>query len=131
MASDYSLSRAPVLMRTGTDRASLGYSQCFNGLSIPPIRRVVRPMSFVDSILVIEDDPRIAAVVADALRETARSVRRAGSAAEGLAAIRETPPELIVLDLGLPDLSGASLCRKVREETRVPIVVLTARQGDV
>jgi DNA-binding response OmpR family regulator len=87
-------------------------------------------MSFVDSILVIEDDPRIAAVVADALRETARSVRRAGSAAEGLAAIRETPPELIVLDLGLPDLSGASVCRKLREETRVPIVVLTARHGE-
>ena len=87
-------------------------------------------MSFVDSILVIEDDPRIAAVVADALRETARSVRRAGSAAEGLAAIRETPPELIVLDLGLPDLSGPSVCRKLREETRVPIVVLTARHGE-
>ena len=87
-------------------------------------------MPFVDSILVIEDDPRIAAVVADALRETARSVRRAGSAAEGLAAIRETPPALIVLDLGLPDLSGASVCRKLREETRVPIVVLTARHGE-
>jgi len=87
-------------------------------------------MSFVDSILVIEDDPRIAAVVADALRETARSVRRAGSAAEGLAAIRETPPELVVLDLGLPDLSGPSVCRKLREETRVPIVVLTARHGE-
>jgi two-component system, OmpR family, KDP operon response regulator KdpE len=87
-------------------------------------------MPFVDSILVIEDDPRIAAVVVDALRETARSVRRAGSAAEGLAAIREMPPDLIVLDLGLPDLSGASVCRKLREETRVPIVVLTARHGE-
>jgi len=87
-------------------------------------------MAFVDSILVIEDDPRIAEVVADALRETARSVRRAGSAAEGLAAIRETPPELIVLDLGLPDLSGAGVCRKLREETRVPIVVLTGRHGE-
>jgi two-component system KDP operon response regulator KdpE len=86
-------------------------------------------MSFVDSILVIEDDPEIAAVVADALRETARWVQRAGTATEGLAAVRETQPELIVLDLGLPDLSGESACRKLREETLVPIVVLTARHG--
>ena len=86
-------------------------------------------MSFVDSILVIEDDPQIAAVVADALRETARWVQRAGTATEGLAAVRETQPELIVLDLGLPDLSGESACRKLREETFVPIVVLTARHG--
>jgi len=86
-------------------------------------------MSFVDSILVIEDDPRIAGIVADALHETARWVRRAGSAAEGFAAIREMPPDLIVLDLGLPDLSGPNVCRKLREETRVPIVVLTAAGG--
>jgi len=86
-------------------------------------------MSFVDSILVIEDDPQIAAVVADALRETARWVQRAGTATEGLAAVRETQPELIVLDLGLPDLSGESACRKLREETLVPIVVLTAWHG--
>ena len=77
-------------------------------------------MSFVDSILVIEDDPRIAQVVADALRETARWVRRAGNAADGLAAIREMPP----------DLSGPNVCRRLREETRVPIVVLTARHGE-
>jgi two-component system KDP operon response regulator KdpE len=87
-------------------------------------------MSFVDSILVIEDDPRIAAVVADVLRETARCVRQAGSAMEGLAVLRETQPELIVLDLGLPDLSGESACRRLREETFVPIVVLTARHGE-
>src|SRR5262245_7367342 len=87
-------------------------------------------MSLVDAILVIEDDPQIAAVVVDALRETARCVQRAGTATEGLAVVRETQPELIVLDLGLPDLSGESACRKLREETLVPIVVLTARHGE-
>ena len=86
-------------------------------------------MSFVDSILVIEDDPRIAGIVAEALRETARWVRRAGSAAEGFAAIREMPPDLIVLDLGLPDLSGPNVCRKLREETRVPIVALSVARN--
>ena len=87
-------------------------------------------MSFVDSILVIEDDPSIAAVVADALRGTARSVRRATTATQGVAAARDEPPGLIVLDLGLPDLDGVSVCRKLRDTTRVPIVVLSARQAE-
>jgi two-component system, OmpR family, KDP operon response regulator KdpE len=87
-------------------------------------------MSFVDSILVIEDDPSIAAVVADALRGTARSVRRASTATQGVAAARDEPPGLIVLDLGLPDLDGVSVCRKLRDTTRVPIVVLSARQAE-
>ena len=87
-------------------------------------------MSFVDSILVIEDDPSIAAVVADALRGTARSVRRASTATEGVTAARDEPPGLIVLDLGLPDLDGVSVCRKLRDTTRVPIVVLSARQAE-
>ena len=87
-------------------------------------------MSFVDSILVIEDDPRIADVVSDALRQTARCVRRAGNAAEATAAVRETSPDLILLDLGLPDLDGVSACRQLREDTRVPIVVLTARHSE-
>ena len=87
-------------------------------------------MSFVDLILVIEDDPSIAAVVADALRGTARSVRRASTATQGVAAARDEPPGLIVLDLGLPDLDGVSVCRKLRDTTRVPIVVLSARQAE-
>src|SRR3954469_24091111 len=87
-------------------------------------------MSFADSILVIEDDAGIATIVADALRDTARSVRRARTAAEGLAVAREAPPELIVLDLGLPDMDGVGVCRTLRETTRVPIVVLSARHAE-
>lgn len=87
-------------------------------------------MSFADSILVIDDDPRVAGVVADALRQTARIVRRAGNAADALSVVRENPPELIVLDLGLPDVDGVDLCRRLRDETRVPILVLTARHDE-
>jgi len=87
-------------------------------------------MSFADSILVIEDDPSVATVVADALRATARSVRRAGRASEAMAAVRELAPDLIVLDLGLPDLDGELLCRALRAETPVPIVVVTARHDE-
>ena len=87
-------------------------------------------MSFADLILVVEDDAFVAGVVVDALRPTARLVRRAGNATEALALARENPPDLIVLDLGLPDLDGVDVCRKLREETRVPIVVLTARHEE-
>lgn len=87
-------------------------------------------MSFADSILVIDDDPLVAGVIADALHRTARVVRRAGNAADALNAVRENPPELIVLDLGLPDVDGVDLCRRLRDETRVPIIVLTARHDE-
>src|SRR5690348_6772077 len=87
-------------------------------------------MPFADTILVIEDDSSIAGLVAHALRQTARAVRRAGTGAEGVAVARETAPELVVLDLGLPDLDGVSVCRTLREQTRAPIIVLTARHDE-
>jgi DNA-binding response OmpR family regulator len=74
-------------------------------------------MSLADSILVIDDDPSIAAVVADALRRTARSARRAATAADGLSAARDDLPNLIVLDLGLPastDSRSAAGCARKR-----------------
>jgi two-component system KDP operon response regulator KdpE len=87
-------------------------------------------MSFADSLLVIEDDPHIRRVVAEALRDTARSVREASNAEEGLTAALVEKPELVVLDLGLPDLPGLDVCRKLRERTRVPIVILSARHSE-
>src|SRR5690349_19853858 len=95
-----------------------------------PPGQVGASMSFADTILVVEDDPSIAAVVAHALRQTARAVRRAGNGADAMASAREAPPELIILDLGLPDADGVSVCRALREETRAPIVVLTARHDE-
>jgi DNA-binding NtrC family response regulator len=82
-------------------------------------------MSFADSILVIDDDPAIACVVTDAPRRTTRSVRRAVTGAEGLAAVREDPPELIVLDLGLPDLDRLAVCRPLSD----PSAVVPCRLG--
>ena len=88
-------------------------------------------MSFAELILVIEDDAPVAAAVAAALHDTARSVRRVSTGREGIMAVREAMPDLVVLDLGLPDLDGVSVCRKLRDETRVPIVVLTARHAEL
>lgn len=85
-------------------------------------------MSFADSILLIEDDPSIATLVANALRDTARCVRHAGLR-DGDAALQESSPELIVLDVG--SVAGGILkCRELRDLTRVPVIALYARHTD-
>lgn len=88
-------------------------------------------MSFADSILLIEGDPSIAAALATALRQTVRWVRRVATAADGIGVTREDRPELIVLDVGHPDVpDSVAVCRALRDETRVPIVVLGARRSE-
>jgi two-component system KDP operon response regulator KdpE len=54
----------------------------------------------------------------------------AGTAADALRLFEEAPPDLVVLDLGLPDLEGTEVCRRIRATSTVPIVILSARQGD-
>jgi len=89
----------------------------------------VRPAS-ASTVLVIDDEPKIRAVVRDALAaDTARFVE-ASSAAEGLALAAEVRPDLIVLDLGLPDAEGIEVCRRLREWSTAPIVVLSARHSE-
>ena len=86
-------------------------------------------MSFAEAILLIEPDPLVATALADALRGTARLVRQAGTAAEGIGAARHEQPELIVLDVGHHGTADAvALCRVLREETSVPIIVVGVRR---
>lgn len=87
-------------------------------------------MSFADSILLIESDAAVATVLADGLGETERSVRQAATATDGLHAARDEHPELIVLDVGLAVADGVAMCRALRNETHVPIVVLGARRAE-
>src|SRR5438093_7268874 len=58
------------------------------------------------------------------------SVRAAGTAEHGLRALKADPPDVVVLDVMLPDMDGFTVCRRIREASRVPILMLTAR-GDV
>ncbi|MEA3247486.1 MAG: response regulator transcription factor [Gemmatimonadota bacterium] len=88
-------------------------------------------MSYAESILVVEDDERIREVVVAALRDVARVVRGVASGAEALAVVATEPPDLVVLDLGLPDADGAAVCRRIRETTSAPIVVLSARHQEL
>ena len=79
------------------------------------------------TVLIIDDEPEIRHVVRSALRSTVARVIDAADGRSGLAAVRAQTPDLIVLDLGLPDQSGLDLCRAIRAYSLAPIVVLTAR----
>jgi two-component system alkaline phosphatase synthesis response regulator PhoP len=78
-------------------------------------------------ILVVEDERRIAQIVRDYLERAGYRVTIASSGPEALVAARARVPDLIVLDLGLPQMDGLDVTRKLRKESNVPIIMLTAR----
>jgi len=83
-------------------------------------------------ILIVDDEPNIVATVAPLLRARGYEVFSAMSGRAGLESVDRDKPDLIVLDLGLPDVDGVDVCRQIRETTNVPILVLSARgaEGD-
>jgi len=84
----------------------------------------------VAEILVVEDDERIRTAVIRALRERGHAVTSAATALAGLRQAVEERPDLVVLDLGLPDLDGRELLRMLRAVSSVPVIVATARDDD-
>lgn len=81
------------------------------------------------TILVIDDEPQIRRVVKNALTADAR-VLEAATGLEGIDVAAAERPGLIVLDLGLPDVAGVSVCREIRRWSTAPIIVLSARHSD-
>jgi DNA-binding response OmpR family regulator len=79
------------------------------------------------SVLVIEDERKIRQLLRSYLEHDGLSVLTTGSGAEGLRIARESEPDLVLLDLGLPDVPGEEVLRELRDRTRVPVLVLTAR----
>ena len=84
-------------------------------------------------LLMIEDDARLANMVSEYLRQSGFEVAHALDGTSGLAALQQTPPALVVLDLMLPDMDGLEICRRIRALggalARTPILMLTAK-GD-
>ena len=81
-------------------------------------------------ILLVDDEVAIQRAVGPLLRSRGYDVEIAGTGADALRMFAEQPPDLIVLDLGLPDLEGTEVCRRVRARSRVPIIVLSARGAE-
>lgn len=83
-------------------------------------------------ILIVEDSPEINAAFRLALAQRGHSVEGVFLGAEGVArAVGENPPELLILDLMLPDLDGLQVCRLIRQSSQLPIIMMTARGDDV
>ncbi|MEH1013508.1 response regulator transcription factor [Micromonospora sp. CPCC 206060] len=81
-------------------------------------------------LLLIEDDPTIRIPLLRALRDRGHAVAAATGAMDGLRDALDDRPDLVVLDLGLPDLDGRELLRMLRAVSRVPVIVATARDDE-
>jgi DNA-binding response OmpR family regulator len=81
----------------------------------------------VNSLLFIEDDDAIRLALTMALEDEGYTVREAGDGQSGLAAFGQHEPDLVLLDLRLPDLSGFEVCRQLRALSTVPIIIVTAQ----
>ncbi len=81
-------------------------------------------------VLIIDDDEKLTALLAEFLGRFDFKVSAAADADAGLRALKSMQPDILILDVMLPGMDGFAICRKVRETSRIPIVMLTAR-GDV
>ena len=81
-------------------------------------------------VLVVDDDPKIRDLLRLYLVREGHRVTPAGDGESALAAARSGKPDLVVLDVMLPGMDGVEVCRRLREESSVPVILLTARTGD-
>ena len=83
------------------------------------------------NILVVDDEPEIADLVEVYLKSEGFTVFTCGTAAEALTCVRDNRLDLAILDVMLPDMSGFTLCGEIRREHRFPVLMLTAKVGDM
>ena len=79
------------------------------------------------NILVVEDDPHISDLLRMYLEKEGFQVLLAADGGQGLEMFRQTPPDLVLLDLMLPVMDGWAVCARIRETSKVPIIMLTAK----
>jgi DNA-binding response OmpR family regulator len=82
------------------------------------------------TVLVVEDEPAIVEPLVEALRREGFATHTAGTVAGALDEARRLEPDLVLLDLMLPDGSGLDVCRELRQTSQVPIIMLTARRDE-
>jgi two-component system response regulator BaeR len=85
----------------------------------------------VNHVLIVEDDAKIAALLEDYLGAAGLRTTRVGDGRSAVGAVRTAAPDLMLLDLMLPELDGIEVCRQVRAFSLVPIVMLTARVDEI
>ena len=82
-------------------------------------------------VLIVDDEPAIADALSYALAQERFEVARAGLGREALDFVRERGADLVVLDIGLPDMSGLDVCRELRRAGEVPVLLLSARGAEL
>ena len=88
-------------------------------------------MATGQTLIVIEDDPNIADLLDTYLRSTGFRVLLAPGGQRGLELISQHSPALAILDIGLPDIDGFEVCRRIRSTSQMPVLFLTARDGEI
>lgn len=83
------------------------------------------------SIVLIEDEHKIARMITDYLSNEGAVVYHAENGARGLELVKEENPHLVILDLMLPDIDGLEVCRRLRQDGNIPIIMLTAKSQEV
>jgi DNA-binding response OmpR family regulator len=83
------------------------------------------------TVVVVEDEAHIADLLDTYLREAGFRVLQADTGERGLELIETHRPVMVVLDIGLPDIDGFEVCRRVRARSSVPVLFLTARDGEI
>ena len=83
------------------------------------------------TLIVVEDDPNIADLLDTYLRGAGFRVLLAATGQRGLEIIEQQKPSLAILDIGLPDMDGFDVCRRIRDRGAMPVLFLTARDGEI
>jgi two-component system KDP operon response regulator KdpE len=83
----------------------------------------------VTGILVVDDEPQIRRALRTSLEAHGYAVEAVGTGEEGVLRVAETTPDLVLLDLGLPDLDGTEVVRRIRAFSDVPVIILSVREG--
>jgi two-component system, OmpR family, response regulator len=82
-------------------------------------------------ILVVDDDPHIRDIIGFALEKAGMTIEMARDGGEALSLFRRRPPDMIILDVGMPDTDGLAVCREIRKSSNVPILFLSARDDEI
>jgi two-component system, OmpR family, response regulator len=85
----------------------------------------------VHRVLVVDDDPHIRDVIGFALEKAGMSIEMARDGGEALTLFKRQPPDMIILDVGMPDTDGLAVCREIRKSSDVPILFLSARDDEI
>ena len=99
-------------------------------MTVPMLTPTDRPLTDAE-ILIVDDDPRLREVVRYALSQAGFRVREAGDGRTALAKIDEKRPDLVVLDVVMPEMDGVEVCRRIRRQSHLPVVFLSSKGEEV